>query len=225
MPRKKQIREQFSDTPIHNSPDQFFYCDVENDLTLISVGDSIARAPLLVTGPRVALMENIDIVQEWITANHLDGTWKKWYDLIAPLLGCFRTDTETREKLFGIWRESHLAKLNIAIKTLKQARDTIKKSDVPLMKEQNYLGSQLNSYIATHETLNKEKTGKHKLLYDHIGPLINGLESGGLNQDTQARVLKDLFQRFNYDEFGIISDNHSLIKRAEKIIISARKFM
>lgn len=225
MSRKKQIQEQFGDTPIHSSPDQFYYYDAENDLTLITVEDSIGRAPLLVTGPRVTLTADIDIVQEWISANHLDGTWDKWYDLIAPLLGCFRTDTETRERLFGIWRESHMAKLKITIKRLKQAHAAIAQSDVPLIKEQNYLASRLNAYMGTLESLKNEKTGKHKLLYDQIGPLINGLESGGLNQDTQARVLKDLFQRFNYDEFGVITDNRSLVKRAEKIILSARKYL
>ena len=56
MPKKKRIREESFGRPIHSDPENFYYHDLERDLTLrCPTDEALYRGPMIMIAPAVTM--------------------------------------------------------------------------------------------------------------------------------------------------------------------------
>lgn len=143
--------------------------------------DGLSR--IVVHGAKVSI---VSIVSEWV-------------DLITPLLGVFDLTQNQRKELFSKYKESKIVKLTEAIEALDRLISKAKKAG--LLKEQKFLLISREQYDQALKEFQSEhkRTGKNKLLYDVLKPVVKKLKSEGLSLYRQEKALEDLFEIFDYD--------------------------
>lgn len=119
--------------------------------------------------------------------------------LVSRLEGLFELDPARRKELYQKWREGQIAKLDAAIPAFEKAIAAVWNDDVRLKEAAEFLAGMLQRYKAALERLKKERTGKHKLMYELIRPLVEELKTEGLSKYRMIEVLDRLFIEFNYD--------------------------
>jgi hypothetical protein len=151
----------------------------------------------------------VDRVYQWENDNNLSKKKMfEWVDLAKPLVHIFELTPKLRKELFSIYLETQETKLNEAIQATENAIEQTWNEDIRLPIQYNALNERLQSYKMALKTLKQkhQRTGKYKLLYDVIRPLVNKFESDGISQYRQIRLLEDLFVKFNFDDFKDKSD-------------------
>lgn len=146
----------------------------------------------------------------------------KWEDLIQPLTHVFDLKAEKRKKLFSIYRETMIAKLEEAIEAIDRAINEIWNDKIRLLQQWQFLTTSKERYAqALKEFKYKhERTGKYKLIYGLLRPLIERFNEQDFSQYRQIRLLVDLFEIFNFDDFDRKDDP---IQSAENIVKEIRK--
>ena len=200
--KKKNLELEFGG--IHNPPEQFYF--KFKHITLFT--DDLHSTPT-VTTHRVLQSSTVHRVYQWENDNNLSKKKMfEWVDLAKPLVHIFELTPKLRKELFSIYLETQEAKFNEAIQATENAIEQTWNEDIRLPIQYNALNERLQSYKMALKTLKQkhQRTGKYKLLYDVIRPLVNKFESDGISQYRQIRLLEDLFVKFNFDDFKDKSD-------------------
>jgi hypothetical protein len=189
---------------IHNPPERFYY--KFKHITLLAEG--LSSIPT-VTTHRVLRASTVNKVYDWEKRNNLQKTTAfEWVELIKPLVHIFDLTEKLRKQLFSEYLETHEAKLVEAIEATKRAIDQVYNDEVRLIGQYNQLNVQLQLYEDTLKQFKDKhkRTGKYKLLYDALNPLVNKFESEGITHYRQERLLAELFEIFEFDDFEKKSD-------------------
>jgi hypothetical protein len=213
MPHKKKNLElEFGG--IHNPPEQFYF--KFKHITLFA--DDLHSMPT-VTTHRVLQLSTVDKVYRWEKDNNLSKKKMfEWVDLIKPLVHIFELTPKLRKELFSIYLETQETKLKEAIEATEKAIEQIWNEDIRLPIQSNALNERLYSYKMALKTLKQKhrRTGKYKLLYDVLLPLVIKFESEDISQYRQIRLLNNLFVKFKFDDFIDKSDPHQSIRNILK---------
>ncbi len=199
MSRTKKY-EQFFGKKIYNPPEKFLYSDSNYIIRAESVFDGDISIQSF--SDRLLDKSDMDIIKTWIGENEIDGDPLEWQNLILPILRFYDIDKKTRLKLFQIFREITIDKLNKAIKTIKKLEKLIDKDYGCLYSVKNNLVSKGTFYHNARKDFKYEmKAGYNKFLYPVIKPLFEKLQDCGKSIEEQCEIVYSLYSIANFDKF------------------------
>ena len=141
-----------------------------------------------------------NIIFQWSKANGLENSIE-FESIILPIVNLFEIPDKGRTELYKKYKESTIAKLEIAIAELNNILDNYQLKH--LIYEQQFLEARRNGYNAKLKWFNdgSERAGHNKFLHLILKPLFDKLKDHTKIKNTRYLIIIDLFIRFNFDGY------------------------
>lgn len=225
---------------IHNPPEELF----------IEYEDYIIYSRGLFEPPRIDVWkggiiwaDTLDKIHAWlkgISENNFEeqfslspSDFSEWQNIILPLVNVFELTAEKRTKLFSIYRETKIAKLEEAIKAIDKAISEAinevwnEKIRLPipleyLKKTRDELKIIRTPYLKALIDLQDKRSGEHQLLYPLLKPVIDKLYDAGISyyqlegKGKKTSPLYSLFEIFGYGNFEDATSLRSILNYVKK---------
>lgn len=185
---------------IHNPPDNF-YLKID-DITLHS-GSLFLTPTVQITYVRTSKL--YETIYDWAKhekrKNSREILFDNRFELVDIIYGFvdyLALSIDDRKKLFRLYKETQLAKLEKSIDGLNKAMALIWNDEIKLPDIYFKIHTTLKVYNTVMNNLKKRKTGYHQLLYDMLMPLLYKLREYGFSDHGAKSLISDLLDRLGY---------------------------
>lgn len=185
---------------IHNPPDKL-YIKFKN---VVLSSNDLFHTPIVLGKSRTMTVRTVKKIQEWMSENKIHSkSYSELYQIINRFIPFIELPEDDRKELFRLYKDTQLAKLELAIKGLKKAEKNIWNDEVKLIKVWNAILGHIKAYEIFRNNLNKKIVNYHQLLYDMLLPLLENLRELKLSKYKINKSINNLLHKFDYDYYEV----------------------